>query len=407
MSLGDIASVFNGNSIPVKEKKENYLGLDSGTPYIGTKDVSFTHEVNYMNGVLIPKSKTPRFRVAPKNCVLVCAEGGSAGRKVAHNSQITHFGNKLYAIVPNELANSKFLFYYCISNNFFQEFNSHMHGIIGGVSLKKFRTIQVPLPPLSEQKRIVEILDEAFAAIDKAISNTEKNIKNAQELLENKLSAILQKHRKYAGKLLKEISVDFGRGRSRHRPRNAKHLYGGKYPFVQTGDIRKSKHEIVEYFQTYSELGLAQSKLWPSGTVCITIAANIAETGILTFDACFPDSIIGIVTNSCLMNNHYLEYMLQAYKVLIQSKGKGSAQDNINLRTFEDLLFPTPPMIIQQEIVSSLRSLEFSLRSLRQQQIHKQNLLSDLKQSILHKVFIGELTYNFKAVDKALSEAGV
>ncbi|MFX0199060.1 MAG: restriction endonuclease subunit S [Candidatus Hodarchaeota archaeon] len=82
---------------------------------------------------------------------------------------------------------------------------------------------------------------------------------------------------------------EVNRGRSRHRPRHASHLYGGQYPFIQTGDVKASGGRITKYQQTYSAAGLQQSRLWPAGTMCITIAANIAETGILAFDACFPD----------------------------------------------------------------------------------------------------------------------
>ena len=81
------------------------------------------------------------------------------------------------------------------------------------------------------------------------------------------------------------------RGRSRHRPRYALHLYGGNYPFIQTGEIREARKYVRNFEQTYNEAGLEQSKLWPKGTLCITIAANIAELGVLAFDACFPDSV--------------------------------------------------------------------------------------------------------------------
>ncbi|MEH7275928.1 restriction endonuclease subunit S, partial [Neobacillus vireti] len=85
------------------------------------------------------------------------------------------------------------------------------------------------------------------------------------------------------------------RGKSRHRPRDDKSLYGGKYPFIQTGDVKKANFYIRDFKQTYNEKGLAQSKLWNKGTLCITIAANIAETAILDIDACFPDSIVGFI----------------------------------------------------------------------------------------------------------------
>src|SRR5579863_9206259 len=102
---------------------------------------------------------------------------------------------------------------------------------------------------------------------------------------------------------------EVNRGRSRHRPRYAAHLYGGPYPFIQTGDIKGSAGMITSHTQTYSEAGLAQSRLWPAGTMCITIAANIAETGILTFPACFPDSIVGFIADGSKCNSRFIEYV--------------------------------------------------------------------------------------------------
>src|SRR6476469_9280784 len=104
---------------------------------------------------------------------------------------------------------------------------------------------------------------------------------------------------------------EVSRGRSRHRPRYASHLYGGPYPFIQTGDIRASGGRITHHSQTYSEAGLAQSRLWPAGTLCITIAANIAETAILTYPACFPDSVVGFLSNPSLCDVRFVEYMFR------------------------------------------------------------------------------------------------
>ena len=98
------------------------------------------------------------------------------------------------------------------------------------------------------------------------------------------------------------------RGRSRHRPRNAPELYGGPYPFVQTGDIKASQGRVTAHTQTYSEIGLAQSRLWPTGTMAITIAANIAETAILTYPACFPDSVVGFVADKSKCDVRFIEY---------------------------------------------------------------------------------------------------
>ena len=95
------------------------------------------------------------------------------------------------------------------------------------------------------------------------------------------------------------------RGRSRHRPRDAAHLYGGPYPFIQTGDIKHANLYVTDYSQTYTEAGLAQSRLWKAGALCITIAANIADTAILGIDACFPDSVIGFIPDDEKADRRY------------------------------------------------------------------------------------------------------
>ncbi|MCR9607794.1 MULTISPECIES: restriction endonuclease subunit S [unclassified Vibrio] len=151
---------------------------------------------------------------------------------------------------------------------------------------------------------------------------------------------------------------EVNRGRSRHRPRDAAHLYGGPYPFVQTGDVKASKGRITQHSQTYSEDGLAQSRLWPKGTMCITIAANIAETGILTYPACFPDSVIGFIADESKCNVYFIEYVFRLLRKRIQAQATGSVQDNINLQTLERLLFPIPALEEQNRIAAVLGELD-------------------------------------------------
>jgi type I restriction enzyme, S subunit len=151
---------------------------------------------------------------------------------------------------------------------------------------------------------------------------------------------------------------EVSRGRSRHRPRYAEHLYGGAYPFIQTGDIKASGGKITTYQQTYSKAGLAQSRLWSAGTMCITIAANIAETAILTFPACFPDSVVGFVPDDSKCDVYFVEYMFRHLKRKIQHEATGSVQDNINLGTLDKLCFPIPSLSEQKAIARILSSLD-------------------------------------------------
>ena len=256
---------------------------------------------------------------------------------------------------------------------------------------EKLKEVPITLPPLEEQKRIVKILDEKFAMLETVKANAKANLQNAKDLFQSQLTKVFSNTTWEKKVLLKDIAKDFSRGKSKHRPRNDKCLFGGNYPFIQTGDIRNTEKYITEYVDTYNETGLAQSKLWPEGTLCITIAANIAETAILTFPCCFPDSVIGFVPNEDITTADYVFYLLQFFKAELQVLGKGAAQDNINLGTFEKMEFPLPPLPEQKHIVEQLDSLSEKTKAL--QNIYKKILLDcdELKQSLLAKAFAGEL----------------
>ena len=146
----------------------------------------------------------------------------------------------------------------------------------------------------------------------------------------------------------------FARGKSKHRPRNDKALYGGKYPFIQTADVGKADYYITDYVQTYNEKGLAQSKLWPEGTLCITIAANIADTAVLAFPACFPDSIIGFTPYPEISNTRYVKACFDMYKQECRQISQGAAQDNLSWSKLSQIKFPAPPYDVQCKIASVL-----------------------------------------------------
>ena len=186
---------------------------------------------------------------------------------------------------------------------------------------------------------------------------------------------------------------EISRGRSKHRPRNDQRLYGGNIPFIQTGDIRDACGGIITtYKQTYSELGLLQSRLWKKGTICITIAANIGETAILGFDACFPDSVVGIYPNDNTLNYLYVNYYLNSIKSYIDNQAYGAAQKNINLVIIENLKISFPTNIEEQHrIVCTLDTLSEKCRRLEQVAQQTIRECDALKQSILRQAFSGEL----------------
>ena len=160
-------------------------------------------------------------------------------------------------------------------------------------------------------------------------------------------------------KLAKLNELGFvGRGKSRHRPRNAAFLYGGRYPFFQTGDIKAANFYLTEYSQTYSEEGLAQSKLWKQGTLCITIAANIAESAILGIDGCFPDSVVGFVADIKKADVRFIKYYMETLKLQMQSVSRGTTQDNLSVDKLLTFDFRVPPLPIQQRIAGILSAYD-------------------------------------------------
>ena len=161
--LSDVADIYTGNSISETEKNAKYTNV-VGRNYIGTKDVGFDNKVFYNNGVAIPKEYEQNFRIALKDSILMCIEGGSAGRKVAILNQDVCFGNKLCCLSPF-IEIGKYIYFYLQSPSFIDMFNQNKAGIIGGVSIAKVKEILIPLPPLKEQCRIIHRLEELYARL--------------------------------------------------------------------------------------------------------------------------------------------------------------------------------------------------------------------------------------------------
>lgn len=180
---------------------------------------------------------------------------------------------------------------------------------------------------------------------------------------------------------------EFGRGKSKHRPRNDASLYiDGKYPLVQTGDVARSGGSIQTYTGLYNENGLAQSKMWPKGTMCITIAANIADSGVLDFDACFPDSIVGFIPHHKIPSVRYFEYFLRTAKENLEKFAPATAQKNINLGILEQVWIPIPPLAEQRRIVAKVDQLMALVDALEQQLAASRSTAANLLSALVAEI---------------------
>lgn len=239
----------------------------------------------------------------------------------------------------------------------------------------------VPLPDISEQEHILNVVHKT----QKVISGRTEEISLLDNLIKARFVELfgdpISNSHALPEATLPELG-EFGRGVSKHRPRNDPKLLGGKYPLIQTGDVASANLYITSYTTTYSELGLAQSKMWGKGTLCITIAANIAKTAILNFDACFPDSIVGFTANG-RTNNIFIHYWFSFFQEILESQAPESAQKNINLKILSELKVIVPSKEKQDAFAAFVEQVD-KLKAAVQKALDEAQLLFD---SLMQKYF--------------------
>ncbi len=347
-------------------------------------------------------------------------------------------------LTPGSCLFPRFAYYWCIFDQFVDRLIPLQRGNQPpAVTESDVRDQPIPIPPFDIQHRIVARIDDLFTELDDGeaalararidLGTWRKALLKAAVIGEltadwraanpptetgaDLLARILDERRarwlaepNNKGKILKSLGEpemwhgsdlpsswaraslpqigEFGRGKSKHRPRDDAKLYGGPYPFVQTGIVAASQGRIRRFDQTYTDFGLAQSKLWPAGTLCITIAANIAKTGVLQFDACFPDSVVGLSCASGI-RSEYIELVIRSLQSSLEDDAPATAQKNINLETLSVLSIPIPPSEEQAAIVAAHEEAEIASELLMHRQLDSD--VSTLRQSILAAAFRGEL----------------
>jgi type I restriction enzyme S subunit len=249
---------------------------------------------------------------------------------------------------------------------------------------------EIPLPPLAEQQRVVARIEELAAQIHEARTLRHQAAEEAEALFGSFLTARFDSS-DWPLKLLPEVA-GVARGKFAHRPRNEPRFYGGEIPFIQIGDISNSNRYIRTHSQTLNKEGLAISRMFPAGTVAIAITgATIGVTGILGFDSCFPDSVVGIQAKPGLTTPEFIYLAVEHAKKTALAEATQTTQPNINLGNLQRLKVHVPPLPEQRRIVAELDALQAEVDALKRLQAETAGELDALLPAILDRAFKGEL----------------
>jgi len=388
--LGDLFTITSSKRV----HKEDWLS--SGVPFYRAREIVQLSKNGFVDNELFISEEmygsfTAKFGYPLTDDILITGVGTLGVCYVVKDGDRFYFkdGNIIWLRKIVDITISRFIEYSFKTEHVRSQIYSNSGSTVATYTITNANNTNIPLPPLAEQKRIVQKLDALFWRIDKAIAVLQKNIDAADSFMNSVLNDVFSDlEQNHPMALLFKIA-DVNRGKSKHRPRNDKRLFGGNYPFIQTGDVRNASKYIASYSNTYSEFGLSQSKLWHKGAICMTIAANIGDVAILGLDSCFPDSVVGIFSES--ESNEYLYYYLLTLKKQLESKATTTAQMNINIKVLQDIELPLPSVDIQKRTVKYLDYISDQIAQVKSAQQKKMQNLLDIKSSILDQAFHGKL----------------
>ena len=338
-TIEEWCEILDSQRIPITAKNR----IEGPYPYYGANGIQ-----DYVNDYIFDDE-----------LVLLAEDGGNFGSKdrpIAYRvSGKCWVNNHAHVLKPKKGLDVDYL---CYSLMFY-----NTNGLVNGATRQKLtqstmRTMKIPCLEINEQQEIVQKIKK----IESILNDLNGQLELLDELIKARFVEMfgdpVVNDKKWEIRYFGDLG-ELKRGKSKHRPRNDPILLGGKYPLIQTGDVTNSNTYIKSYTSTYSEEGLKQSKIWKKGTLCITIAANIAESAILTFDACFPDSVVGFTPNGEVISL-FIHYWLSFLQPILEENAPAVAQKNLNVATLEKVGVIVPPLELQNQFASFVEEIDKS-----------------------------------------------
>lgn len=389
--LVEVCRIIGGGT----PSKSNSAFYDGSIPWATVRDMGseVLSETQFrITNAAVASSST---NIIPKGNVVIATRVGLG--KVCLLAQDTAINQDLRGIIPKDPTrmDARYLF------RWFQSIAHHIEregtgATVKGVKLSFVRSLRMPIPPLPEQKRIVAILDEAFAGIDAAIANTEKNLASARELFESYLNSIFARGgegwvKTTLGSISKRVSVGHVGPTSQFYCGEAEGV-----PLIRSQNVRPGKldFEGIRHVTSEFHATIRKSRLEPGDLLFVRVGANRG-------DCCsVPDGIGELNCANVIFARPrgavtaFIEYYCRSAigRALLLGMTTGSAQGVINTKSVAELPVPTPPVEEQYRIIKMLDGFATESESLEIGYKTKLTALAELKQSLLQKAFAGELT---------------
>lgn len=371
----------------------------SGPLFLSVHSLNYGDYVDFRDAFHISQERyleSPEI-ILKEGDVLICKDGAGIGKvgivgTLPDNATIN---SSLLLIRSGPSILPKFLFR-CLSSPYFQEIvDSRLNGATTPHLYQRDITdFPVVLPPIPEQKRIVALLDEAFDGIAKARANAQKNLQNAREIFESSLYHVFYEAEQTSNLVpLSDLATDITDGDHMPPPKSEVGV-----PFITIGNIQKRTHRIDfsdtfrvprEYFE-----GLKANKKPKAGDVLYTVTGSFGIPILIQdeFEFCFQRHI-GLVRPKPELSSAWLYYLLMSPQVFKQAhKGAtGTAQKTVSLKVLRGFRVPFIPLARQRAAVAKLNVVAEETQRLESIYQNKIAALDELKRSLLHQAFSGQL----------------